>query len=300
MTMIILFNDFMSNRLFFIKKWYNLAQLMRINQPIGFFLLLWPTLCGLWVSHRGVPDKVILIVFVLGVLCMRSAGCIINDYVDYDIDSRVRRTKMRPLPSGMITKKEALMVLSILIGIAFMLVLRLNFITIFLSAIALILSWMYPYLKRYTYFPQAILGILFSWPILMAFTVINSPINSTGWLLFLMNTIWTIVYDTQYAMTDREDDIYIGIKSSAVLFGGMDKFIIGILQLCVVFLLGIIGWKERFSVVFYFFSLFGVIILFTWQQILINKRKRARYLQAFLSNNYVGMLVFVGIASSFY
>ncbi|URJ24474.1 4-hydroxybenzoate octaprenyltransferase [Candidatus Blochmanniella camponoti] len=290
----------MSNRLLFIKKCYNLAQLMRINQPIGFFLLLWPTLWGLWLSHKGIPDKVVLIVFVVGAFCMRSAGCIINDYVDYDIDSHVQRTKTRPLSSGMITKKEALVVLAILLFIAFILVLSLNFITIFLSAVALILSWIYPYLKRYTYFPQVMLGILFSWPILMAFTAINNPINSTACLLFLMNTVWTIVYDTQYAMIDREDDIYVGIKSSAVLFGDMDKFLIGILQLCIVFILGIIGWKERFTVEFYFFSLFGVIILFMWQQILINKRKRIRYFQAFLSNNYVGMLVFIGIASSFY
>ncbi|URJ26163.1 4-hydroxybenzoate octaprenyltransferase [Blochmannia endosymbiont of Camponotus modoc] len=290
----------MSNRLFFIKKCYNLAQLMRINQPIGFFLLLWPTLWGLWLSYKGIPEKVVLIVFIIGALCMRSAGCIINDYIDYDIDSHVQRTKARPLPAGMIRKKEALVVLAMLLFIAFILVLNFNFITIFLSVVALILSWIYPYLKRYTYFPQVMLGILFSWPILMAFTAINNPINSTAWLLFLMNTVWTIVYDTQYAMIDREDDIYVGIKSSAVLFGEMDKFLIGILQLCIVFILGIIGWKERFTVVFYFFSLFGVIILFMWQQILINKRERIRCFQAFLSNNYVGMLIFIGIASHFY
>lgn len=290
----------MSNRLFFIKKCYNLAQLMRINQPIGFFLLLWPTLWGLWLSYKGIPEKVVLIVFIVGALCMRSAGCIINDYIDYDIDSHVQRTKTRPLPSGMIRRKEALVALAMLLFIAFILVLNFNFITIFLSVVALILSWVYPYLKRYTYFPQVMLGILFSWPILMAFTAINNPINSTTWLLFLMNTVWTIVYDTQYAMIDREDDIYVGIKSSAVLFGDMDKFLIGILQLCIVFILGIIGWKERFTVVFYFFSLFGVIVLFMWQQILIHKRKRIRYFQAFLSNNYVGMLVFIGIASNFY
>ncbi|URJ23201.1 4-hydroxybenzoate octaprenyltransferase [Blochmannia endosymbiont of Camponotus sp. C-003] len=290
----------MSNGLFFIKKCYNLAQLMRINQPIGFFLLLWPTLWGLWLSHQGIPDKGILIVFVVGVLCMRSSGCIINDYVDYDIDSRVQRTKMRPLSSGRITKKEALVVLVILLFIAFILVLSFNVITILLSVVALILSWIYPYLKRYTYFPQLMLGILFSWPILMTFTAINSPVNSTAWLLFLMNTVWTVVYDTQYAMIDREDDICVGVKSSAVFFGDMDKFAIGMFQLCIIFILGIIGWKERFTVAFYFFSLFGVIVLFTWQQILLNKRKRMKYFQAFLSNNYVGMLVFIGIASSFY
>ncbi|WP_331828509.1 4-hydroxybenzoate octaprenyltransferase [Candidatus Blochmannia sp. SNP] len=291
----------MSNRLFFIKKCYNLAQLMRINQPIGFFLLLWPTLWGLWLSNRGMPDDhVILIVFVTGVLCMRSAGCIINDYVDYDIDRRVRRTRTRPLSSGAITKKEALTVLLILLIIALALVLILNLITIFLSVVALILSGVYPYLKRYTYFPQLMLGLLFSWPILMAFTAINHPISSTAWLLFVMNTIWTIVYDTQYAMIDREDDKYIGVKSSAVLFGNMDKFIIGIFQFIVVFILSIIGWKEQFTILFYFFSLFGVIIIFAWQQILINKKRRTKYFKAFLSNNYIGALIFMGIALNLY
>ncbi|WP_159714959.1 4-hydroxybenzoate octaprenyltransferase [Blochmannia endosymbiont of Camponotus nipponensis] len=288
----------MSNRLFFIKKCYNLAQLMRFNQPIGFFLLLWPTLWGLWLSNRGIPDNIILIVFVVGVLCMRSAGCIINDYVDCDIDGCVERTKTRPLPSGMIKKKEALVMLAILLCIALILVLRFNLITVFLSLIALILSGVYPYLKRYTYLPQVMLGILFSWPILMAFTSIDHPVDSTAWLLFLMNTLWVIVYDTQYALVDREDDICIGIKSFAVLLGNMDKFIIGIFQLFIVLILGIIGWKERFVAVFYFFSLFGVIILFVWQQILINKKRKIRFFQAFLSNNYIGMLVFIGIVLS--
>ncbi|WHL25057.1 MAG: 4-hydroxybenzoate octaprenyltransferase [Candidatus Blochmannia vicinus] len=290
----------MSNRLFFIKKFYNLAQLMRINQPIGFFLLLWPTLWGLWLSNRGIPENVILIIFVTGVLCMRSAGCIINDYVDYDIDRRVKRTKTRPLSSGTITKKEALTVLAILLIVALALVLILNLITIFLSVVALVLSGVYPYLKRYTYLPQLMLGLLFSWPILMAFTAINRPISSTAWLLFAMNTIWTIVYDTQYAMMDREDDKYIGVKSSAVLFGNMDKFIIGIFQFIIIFILGMIGWKERFTILFYFFSLFGVTIIFVWQQILINKRKQMKYFKAFLSNNYIGALIFVGIALNLY
>ncbi|URJ30586.1 4-hydroxybenzoate octaprenyltransferase [Candidatus Blochmannia vicinus] len=290
----------MSNSLFFIKKCYNLAQLMRINQPIGFFLLLWPTLWGLWLSNRGIPDHFILIVFVTGVLCMRSAGCIINDYVDCDIDSRVRRTKMRPLSSGAITKKEASTVLLILLIVALALVLIFNLVTIILSLVALILSGIYPYLKRYTYFPQLMLGILFSWPILMAFTAINYPVSSTAWLLFMMNIIWTIVYDTQYAMIDREDDKYIGVKSSAVLFGNMDKFVIGIFQFIIIFILGIIGWKERFTVVFYFFSLFGVTIIFIWQQILINERKRTKYFKAFLSNNYIGALIFMGIALNLY
>lgn len=290
----------MSNKLLYIKKYCYLAKLIRINQPIGIFLLLWPTLWGLWLSNRGMPDINILIIFILGVLCMRSAGCVINDYIDCDIDSIVKRTKTRPLPAGLVTKREALIVLLILIIIAIIIVLTLNVVTKLLSIIALLLSGIYPYLKRYIYFPQIILGILFSWPILMTFTAIHHSIDNTAWLLFIINVIWTIVYDTQYAMIDRKDDECIGLKSSAIFFGNMDKFIIGLLQFCVVFLLWIFGWKEQFSMVFYIFSVFGVIILFIWQQILIYERRKIRCFQAFLSNNYIGMLIFMGIAFSFY
>lgn len=290
----------MSNKLLYIRKYYYLARLIRINQPIGIFLLLWPTLWGLWFANRGMPDIDILIVFIFGVLCMRSAGCVINDYVDSDIDHLVKRTKKRPLSAGRITKKDALIVLLMLLIIAMIVVSFLNFVTIFLSFIALLLSGVYPYLKRYIYYPQMVLGILFSWPILMAYTATNHTINSTTWLLFAINVIWVIVYDTQYAMTDREDDKYVGVKSFAILFGDMDKFIIGFLQFFVIFLLWILGHKEQLSIVFYIFSIYGVIVLFIWQQVLMYKKKDIRYFKAFLSNNYVGMSIFIGSAFSLY
>lgn len=288
----------MSNKLLYVKNCYNVARLTRINQPIGIFLLLWPTLWGLWFASQGMPDIGILMIFIFGVLCMRSAGCIMNDYVDCDIDRVVNRTKNRPLPIGVITKKDALIILSILLVIAAMIVSMLNDVTIFLSLIALLLSWIYPYLKRYIYVPQVVLGILFSWPILMAFTAISCVIDSTTWLLFIINFVWVIIYDTQYAMVDREDDKFVGVKSSAILFGNMDRFVIGCLQFCMICALCILGWRERLSIIFYIFSIFSVIMLFVWQQILIHERNTMRYFLAFLSNNYVGMLIFIGIMFS--
>lgn len=290
----------MSNKLLHIENYFNLLELIRINQPIGIFLLLWPTLWGLWFSNKETPDIGILLIFIFGVLCMRSAGCIINDYIDCEIDRVVSRTKNRPLSTGIIRKKDALIILLVFLVIALLIVSRLNRVTVLLSLIALLLSWIYPYLKRYIYLPQIILGILFSWPILMAFTATNHVINGTACLLFAMNIVWVVIYDTQYAMIDREDDKFIGIKSSAILFGNMDKFVIGCLQFFMVFLLYVLGWKERFSVMFYIFSVFGVIILFIWQQILIHERTATGCFKAFLSNNYVGMLIFVGIVLSVY
>lgn len=277
------------------KKYFNIIRLMRINQPIGFFLLLWPTLWGLWIANKGTPNFSILILFILGVICMRSAGCVINDYIDYDIDKHVKRTKKRPLLDKTIIKKEALIIFFVLIFISSGLVLLLNITTILLSIIALILTIIYPYLKRYTYYPQLMLGILFSWPIIMAFTATNQSLNNITWLLFIANTAWTISYDTQYAMIDRNDDQNINIKSSAILFGNMDKFIIGILQLITVCIFTIIGWKEQFSMIFYLFSVFGTIILYTWQQILIYNRTQKGCSRAFLNNKYVGLLIFIGI-----
>lgn len=291
----------MSNKLAYIKEYCNnLAKLIRINQPIGIFLLLWPTLWGLWLSNKGMPDVNILIVFISGVLCMRAVGCIINDYIDCNIDGLVMRTKKRPLSLGTIEKRDALIVLLVLLVIATKIVCILNIVTIFLAIIALLLSIIYPYLKRFFCCPQIMLGILFSWPILMTYTAIDCVIDSVTCLLFVINFVWVIIYDTQYAMVDQEDDRYIGLKSSAILFGDMDKYIIGILQFFVVFLLYILGWKEKFTTIFYIFSVYGVSILFAWQQIMLYKKKKIGYFQSFLSNNYVGMSIFMGIAFNFY
>lgn len=278
-----------------IKKCLNLIKLMRIDQPTGFFLLLWPTLWGLWIANKGMPNFFILILFIIGTICMRSAGCIINDYIDCDIDKYVKRTKFRPLLKKTITKKEAIITFCILITIACGLVLMLNITTILLSIIALVLTIVYPYLKRYIPCPQLILGILFSWPIIMAFTASNRSMNSTAWLLFIANVFWTISYDTQYAMVDRDDDQNINIKSSAIFFGNMDKLIISILQSITVCIFSIIGWKEQFSISFYCFAVFGIIVLYMWQQILIYNRNRLKCFRAFSNNKYIGLLVFMGI-----
>lgn len=277
------------------EKYFHLIRLMRINQPTGFFLLLWPTLWGLWIANKGVPNFFLLTLFTLGTIFMRSAGCVINDYIDCNIDNHVKRTKHRPLSDKTITKKKARITFFILIIISSTLVLNCNITTILVSSIALVLTIIYPYLKRYFSCPQLILGILFSWPIIMAFTASNQSLNTTAWLLFIANTIWTISYDTQYAMIDRDDDQRIKIKSSALLFGKKDKLTIGILQFITVCIFSIIGWKEQYSIMFYFFSVFGVTILYIWQQILIYYRTRKGCYQAFLNNKYVGLLIFIGI-----
>lgn len=283
-----------------IKKGYGLIRLMRINQPIGIFLLLWPTLWGLWTASKGKPDWYIVMLFVVGAICMRSAGCVINDYIDSNIDGHVQRTNCRPLIDGTIKKKEALIIFLILVVISAGLVLSFNIITVVLAIVVLLLSIIYPFLKRYTYFPQLILGIIFSIPILMTFTVINQPINVVTGLLFIANTVWTISYDTEYAMMDRKDDQNISIKSSALFFGNLDRFIVGVLQGITVFIFVLIAWQAKLSLIFYMFAVLGVTILFIWQQVLIYHRSQRGCFKAFLNNNYVGLLVFVGILLHFY
>lgn len=281
------------------KKCINLVKLMRINQPIGFFLLLWPTLWGLWIANNGTPSISIIILFITGVLCMRSAGCVINDYIDYNIDSHIHRTKHRPLVNGTVKKKEALTIILVLTIISSGLIIILNITTIFLSIIAFILSIIYPFLKRYTYLPQLVLGIIFSFPILITSAAVHHPINSTIWLLFIANIIWTISYDTQYAMLDRDDDRKIAVKSTALLFGDLDKIMIGILQFIMILIFILISRIEQWPKLFDLFSILGSIIIFIWQHILIYNRSQKGCLKAFLSNNYIGLLIFIGIYLNF-
>lgn len=278
-------------------KWYICCQLMRIDKPIGLLLLLWPTLWALWLAGQGVPDIGTLIIFILGVFFMRAAGCVINDYIDRNYDSHVKRTSNRPLPNGVISTKEVKQLFAGLVSISFILVLMLNIWTIILSVVALVLAWIYPLMKRYTHLAQVVLGAAFGWPIPMVFTEVLESLPMICWLLFLANITWTIAYDTQYAMVDRDDDLRIGIKSTAILFGQFDKFIIGLLQLVTLLLLGIIGWQMILSWLFYL-ALVGVAALFIWQQILITGYDRQACFRAFLNNNYVGMLVFIGIILS--
>ncbi|XOD70074.1 MAG: 4-hydroxybenzoate octaprenyltransferase [Sodalis sp. (in: enterobacteria)] len=269
------------------------CHLMRIDKPIGSLLLLWPTLWALWLASMAPPTLKILTVFILGVFFMRAAGCVINDYVDRDIDPHVERTRIRPFSTGKIGKKKAELLFLALIGIAFILVLMLNSITVALSTAALALTLIYPFMKRYTHLAQLVLGIAFSWSIPMAFTAVSEQLPLVCWLLFLANITWTVAYDTQYAMVDMVDDLRIGIKSTAILFGRFNKFIIGLLQLATLILLGLIGWYVGLGEIYYL-ALACAATLFLWQQKLMNDHDRLGYFRAFLNNNFVGMLIFIG------
>ncbi len=271
-------------------------QLVRLNRPIGIYLLLWPTLWALWFAAEGLPDLQILFIFIAGVVLMRSAGCAINDYADREFDPHVSRTKLRPLAAGLITPKEALAVFISLSLIAFLLALRLNALTLVLSIVALFLAITYPFMKRFHHLPQVHLGAAFSWAIPMAFTAITGEFPSLiAWLLFIAAVLWTTAYDTMYAMCDREDDLKIGVKSSAILFGQHDRLIVGILQALTLILLGIVGVLANRGL-WYWLGL-GIAVGFAlYQQWLIRKREPMPSLQAFLNNHWLGMAIFIGLA----
>ncbi|MEY4921311.1 MAG: 4-hydroxybenzoate polyprenyl transferase [Pseudomonadota bacterium] len=279
-------------------KWLIYCRLMRIDKPIGALLLLWPTLWALWLAGQGVPETSILIVFVLGVFLMRAAGCVVNDYADRHIDGFVKRTASRPLPSGVISEKESKILFVVLVLLSFSLVLTLNSMTIGLSLAALALVWVYPFMKRVTHLPQVVLGIAFSWSIPMGFAAVSEHLPLVCWLLLLANICWTVAYDTQYAMVDRDDDVKIGIKSTAILFGLHDKLIIGLLQLATLVLMGVIGWLMNLSGAFYW-SILLAGALFAHQQKMIAQRERDPCFRAFLNNNYVGLVLFLGIFISY-
>ena len=283
---------------FLIKKlpdaWQEYARLMRLDKPIGTFLLLWPTLWSLWLAAKGMPNIGLLTIFILGVILMRAAGCVINDFADRKVDRQVSRTKNRPLASGKIRGKNAQKLFVILIFLAFVLVLQLNNFTIFLSAIALFLAGIYPFMKRYTHLPQVVLGAAFGWSVPMAFAAQLGTVPDIGWLLFLATLLWTVAYDTIYAMMDRAEDIRIGVKSTAILFGDADKIIIGIIQGMFLLTLYLIGHKAQLGISF-FLSLWVVLLLFVYQQYRIRNREPANCMTAFKNNNWVGMAIFVGI-----
>lgn len=280
-------------------KWQAYSRLMRIDKPIGALLLLWPTYWALWIAAKGFPDWHILIVFTIGVFSMRAAGCVINDFADRKIDGSVERTKNRPLPSGVVTEKESKIIFIVLVLFSFGLVLTLNTMTIWLSVAALALAWFYPFVKRFSNLPQLILGMAFGWSIPMGFAAVSESLPFVCWLLFLVNIIWSVVYDTQYAMVDRNDDLKIGVKSTAILFGRYDKIIIGVLQLIMLALLVTIGIILNLKGIYYW-SLLLVTALFIYQQKLIAERERAPCFQAFMNNNYVGFVLFAGIVFSYF
>ena len=273
-------------------------RLMRTDKPIGALLLLWPTLWALWVATPGVPPLGILVVFIAGVWLMRAAGCVVNDYADRKFDGHVKRTANRPLPSGAVSEKEARNLFIVLVLLAFMLVLTLNLMTILLSIAALALAWTYPFMKRYTHLPQVVLGAAFGWSIPMAFAAVSESVPLSCWLMFFANILWAVAYDTLYAMVDRDDDVKIGIKSTAILFGRHDKLIVGILQVLVLVLMSAVGWLNGLGWAFYA-SIAVAGALFIWQQKMIVHRDRDACFKAFLNNNYVGLALFVGLAVSY-
>ncbi|MDI9766491.1 MULTISPECIES: 4-hydroxybenzoate octaprenyltransferase [Pantoea] len=275
-------------------KWQAYSRLMRIDKPIGTLLLLWPTLWALWLSGMAIPPLSVLVVFVLGVFVMRAAGCVINDYADRNVDGHVKRTAARPLASGAVTEKEAKLLFAGLGLLAFLLVLTMNRMTILLSFGGLALAWVYPFMKRYTHLPQVVLGAAFGWAIPMGWAAVSESLPFVCWLVFLANICWTVAYDTQYAMVDRDDDLKIGVKSTAILFGRYDKLIIGLLQLAALGLMALVGILLHLNGAFYW-SLLLAGGLFVHQQKLIAGRERELCFQAFLNNNYVGLVLFIGV-----
>ncbi|AOM42368.1 4-hydroxybenzoate octaprenyltransferase [Xenorhabdus hominickii] len=279
-------------------KWHAYCRLMRIDKPIGILLLLWPTYWALWIAAKGMPSLHILLVFTIGVFFMRAAGCCINDFADRKFDGNVERTKSRPLPSGDITEKETKILFATLVVISFALVLTLNKMTIALSVVALVLAWVYPFVKRVSHLPQVVLGAAYGWSIPMAFSAVSESLPVECWLLFLANIIWSVIYDTQYAMVDRDDDLKIGVKSTAVLFGRFDKLIIAILQFIMLGILVLVGSMVNLGGIYYWTILLAAA-LFIYQQKLIAGWEREYCFQAFLNNNYVGLILFLGILFSY-
>lgn len=273
-------------------------QLTRMDKPIGTLLLLWPTLWALWIAAEGLPKLDVLLVFTLGVILMRAAGCVINDFADRKVDGHVKRTENRPLAAGRISSRAALIFFFGLIVLAFLLVLTMNSLTILLSFVAVALAACYPFMKRYTHLPQVVLGMAFGWAIPMGFAAQLDAVPSYAWLLFVANILWTVAYDTLYAMVDRDDDLKIGIKSTAILFAEKDKLIVGLLQLSSLLCLATLGWLLVLPSV-YFIGLTIVAGLFVYQQTLIVKRDRESCFKAFLHNNYVGMVIFVSLFLSY-
>ncbi len=271
------------------------ARLMRLDRPIGIWLLLWPTLWALWISSRGKPSAITFILFVAGTVLMRSAGCAINDYADRSFDPRVSRTKDRPLAAGRISTLEALVLFAVLSFSALMLALQLNRSTLLLAVAGGFLAISYPFVKRFLAVPQMYLGVTFGWGIPMAFEARLEQVPRVAWLLLLANVLWVTVYDTIYAMVDREDDIKIGVRSTAILFGDSDRHIIAVLQLMTLAALYLVGRMIHMGN-WYLAGLGAGAAFFVYQLFLIRDRDRDACFRAFLNNNYFGMAVFVGMA----
>ena len=281
------------------KKLDAYERLMRLDKPIGTLLLLWPTLWALWIASRGRPDWITLLIFITGTVLMRSAGCVMNDIADCKYDGLVERTKNRPLVRGEVSVKEAWLLAGGLCFLAFCLVWQFNKTTIFLSFAALFLAATYPFTKRFLAIPQAYLGVAFGFGIPMAFAAVNDYIPPLAWILLAANVFWAIAYDTEYAMVDRDDDVKIGIKSSAIFFGQYDVIAVIV---CYAIMLGLLAYVGRFMGFgkFYFVGLAAALGLVFWQYQLIKKRVKADCFNAFLANNWIGIVIFVGLVAQYY
>ncbi|PWF63187.1 4-hydroxybenzoate polyprenyltransferase [Shewanella sp. BC20] len=280
------------------QKWDVYSRLTRLDRPIGTLLLLWPCLMALVLAAGGMPDIKVLIIFIIGVVIMRACGCIINDYADRDLDSHVERTKSRPLASGEISTKEALLLFVILGLAAFGLVLLLNGLVVKLSVVGIILTIIYPFTKRVTNMPQMFLGVVWSWSIPMAYAAQTGEVPIEAWWLFAANWFWTVAYDTMYAMVDRDDDLKVGIKSTAILFGQYDRQIIGLFQLAALLCFIAAGWSADRGLL-YGLGLLTFVGFSTYQQMLIFDRERAPCFKAFLNNNWAGLALFVSLGADY-
>lgn len=272
--------------------------LVRLHRPIGTYLLLWPALWALWIAGDGKPDPLVLFVIVAGTVLMRSAGCAMNDFADRKIDGHVERTRERPLATGKVSAREAVAVFVVLSLLSFGLVLLMNRFTVYLSLGGLALAVIYPFSKRYTNLPQVILGMAFAWAIPMAFAAQTDSLPREAWLIYVITVIWAVIYDTMYAMVDREDDIRIGVKSTAILFGEADRVILLILQ--VLMFTGLLLLGKQVGLGRPYYLAVGVAAVFAlYQQYLIRAREPAACFRAFLNNNWLGMILFIGIALNY-
>ena len=272
---------------------HDYLKLMRLDKPVGSLLLLWPTLAALWMAADGMPPLALIIIFTLGTFLMRSAGCVINDYADRNVDGSVARTSGRPLATGAVGEREALLLFAGLVTGAGILLLFLNRQTQLLAVAGLGVAALYPFMKRWTHLPQTVLGVAFSWGILMAWTATGTGLNSTAFLMFIGSLLWIVAYDTMYAMVDREDDLKIGIKSTAILFGEMDRLMVGILQLSALMAFVLLGLRLGY-VHAYYVGVVAAAVLFAYQQYLIRNREPQACFRAFTNNIQVGFALFCG------
>ena len=269
-------------------------RLVRMDRPIGTFLLLWPTLWALWLAADGTPDPTVVLIFVAGTFVMRAAGCAVNDYADRHFDAHVARTRNRPLATGELQPWQALATFGVLLAVAFALVWQLNALTIWLSVAGALVAVVYPFTKRVTHLPQLVLGVAFSWGIPMAYAAVDGRLSWETLILFLANFAWIVAYDTQYAMADREDDVLIGVKSTAILFGKWDNLAVGLLHLAALAVLFAIGWQRGLGW-HYDLGLLSAAVFAVYQQYLCRNRDRDRCFQAFRNNNWFGAMILAGI-----